>query len=238
MNKKLLVLIVAALCISATPAMANVIFDLEDTKMTVNTLHADVAFDLSAVSSPGLTAKIKEGGTVLQQTDLTGTADNFDMNIDFTSLGGGAYYGIGDFFIKDDSGVIKAEGTFDTRDAGDVELNAQGKLEISGRVGASVGNSTVLVPNSNPWTFEGDIIDISLASGVEKHTHGFAYVVQFDLGDHGISTLDELFSSTGLVLTAGDVDITVVPVPAAVVLGALGLGAAGLKLRKRERKEA
>lgn len=47
-----------------------------------------------------------------------------------------------------------------------------------------------------------------------------------------LSTTGSWFSAAGYTTDSGSVDASVVPVPAAVLLGILGLGVAGLKLRK------
>ena len=101
-----------------------------------------------------------------------------------------------------------------------------------------LGANTSILVGSNPWVFNGQSeIGAEPTEGVanqitilhpENYDSGDLWTVKFSAPN---VSLDELFR-VDRALSAGEVKGEVVPVPAAVLLGLLGLGAAGVKLRR------
>jgi len=114
------------------------------------------------------------------------------------------------------------------------------ELRIRGHMTNLGTNTKILVNRGDPWKFVGndETGDAGDADGTanqvtmygpENYDIGEVLTVKFGVG----VDLDTLFGGVdNQTLLGGEVKGQVVPVPAAVLLGFLGLGAAGLKLRK------
>jgi hypothetical protein len=103
----------------------------------------------------------------------------------------------------------------------------------------SVQFTQILDPDNVEWA-NGDADDVSLVSPLFSDIPAGGMPSSFSGTQTGVVPLDRVFSlteiavitHTGAGTTSFDLHSTVVPVPGAVLLGILGLGAAGLKLRK------
>jgi len=105
------------------------------------------------------------------------------------------------------------------------------------------GNPSILM-GSDPWVFTGDMHDggpgnadgnLLTITVNEPGNHDTGGLVALHYPVYGsFSSLQDLFASLGQgsVLDNGSVHAQVVPIPAAVLLGMLGLGVTGMKLRK------
>ena len=116
-----------------------------------------------------------------------------------------------------------ALGTFSAMDIGGdtISGNLVGTWEKQGDSGIFSGSMTNIVFNSADNVFNGHLGDVSMIFDIDQPWDGT--IVQLTAGGGWFS--DE-FSVTG-----GSID-AVVPVPGAILLGILGLCAAGIKLRK------
>jgi len=115
-------------------------------------------------------------------------------------------------------------------------------FQIAGSLGAPGG---ILLPPTDPWTFSGQpgaINPDSLNVGGDNliqvpyqvSTYDVGNLVEFHLGGVLLpdgSTQDTFFG-TDVSLGGGDMKVTIVPAPAAVVLGLFGLGAVGWYMRR------
>ena len=253
-RKLFLVICFAALCLNATLVMADlsIVFDIDGTKMTMTndgsgSIHTgDITIDTAALfPEPMLIADIvdSETGATLDRVVTYGgelTEDMLSMHLDFSGAGEN-WSAIGDLLIRDYSGADKIEAAFVSNS---VEISG-GNLDIAGAL-MPLSETSILVPSSDPWTFtgqmggipgggaDGEPYTITVPSNVGARTSGTIVVMHYALPS-GIGSLQDLFNlSTGTELVRGDVDITITPIPTAVLLGTIGLGMAvvGLKLRK------
>jgi hypothetical protein len=106
--------------------------------------------------------------------------------------------------------------------------------DLGGYAGISAG-----FPGSHFWYYgTGSVSGASpvLVDDGQWHSYSYTFTTPLSIGNH-IHLMFEDFYATGygLLNNAGDVyfdDISLVPVPGAVLLGILGLGAVGVKLRR------
>ena len=252
MKIKLLILSIAALCLSATPAVANIYVhvDIDGTEMTLtntDTSGNGVADTHTAsITLEGTTAdwiKVQKKDTSLGLLDDVKIEDAADFAVSFTNLnfvqsGGTWSTTTGDLTI-DDTGATKFNTKFKSVS---ISLNDQfNEFEMTGKLYVSnPSTSSILVPTANSWTFNGEsgTVDsdnqVTISPNAYNYDSGICIVAHFDV--HEYSTLAALFgdlnSGNPVTLDDGDIELTIVPIPAAVILGVLGLGVAGLKLRK------
>lgn len=134
---------------------------------------------------------------------------------------------------------------------------AGGVLTIHGKLSTILGNASILLNPAAPlaWTYKGeddtltgpgsdtvaDQITVTNPSR-DEYDAGTLYVLQISLYDYGDGTTitaanaDDLFADAafheGFSATGGDMKIDVIPAPAAVLLGLMGLGLVGWRMRK------
>ena len=246
MKMKFLVLGVAVLCFGAGPAIADLYLDVDIayTEMTITptgpgTASVDITdtdwgnigvFVYDDAGTSGIADDILMDQAYIYNMGL----NNFDalLNLTFTQAASELWSASGTVTVRDTtfSDVIAGEFT-STRI---VIPSSSTDLYVHGRL-RPIAPSTSLLTTS-PWVFAGQMGPAG--------SDGVAGQVTLDPADYfdsgivtvlhyrvGTSSLDTLFSTSDSFIQ-GDVSMTVVPVPAAFLLGMLGMGVAGLKLRK------
>ncbi len=237
MKIKLLVLAIA-LCLSAAPAMADMVtYDmgiatLDFTQATNNLLVQETSLSMLYLEFDDL------GGVALDNVAIIG-GDNFNLTLDLTMN----QLGINNWSA---SGSLKFTDTDATSNAVEAavqsySVKADGtSLQIVGSLSPQNPPPSILVNRGDPWVFVGNTdgggADADLTANQitvfnpESYDGGTVWTIKFGMTD----SLDVFFGTTGQDrhLTGGEVKGSVVPVPAAVLLGILGLGVVGLKLRK------
>ncbi len=235
---------IAALCLSAAPAMADlqVYIDIDGTKMTVDgdTNQGTIELNNGGFKAPTIDAWLQDGQTSAPLDLATidnGTFDGLSVALQFVESGG-VWSASGDLTLTDITGVTKVAATFSS-----FSVTIHGDdLDIEGALSPVLGpSSSILLPSLDPWIFEGNagavpgadstINQITVPANVDSFDSGNLLVMHHTL-PVGLRSLEQLFATGERTLTQGDVDITVVPVPAAVLLGMIGLGAVGVRLRK------
>jgi len=153
--------------------------------------------------------------------DLT-TVLNFD--------GAGNNYSVtGSVEINDQTGGTKVAALFQATYVEFIPLlGPRSDLHIEGFLTPLLGNQSIL-SESGSWEFVGNTETVTLAANAASYDTGIMTVFDMELGNYG--SLQEFLADDGAT-GMGDVAVSVVPVPGAVLLGMLGLGAVGIKLRK------
>jgi len=213
----LLIISFAALCLTAAPAMADmVLFDFH-----YGSLTSTYTYDTGAFSSSANPALTLGGVTRLQPPIKTaifmpgwGGLEGFSLSMTISNIVGLTADGVGSFTLTD-----------------------TGSDTITGNITgnwARVGTSNI---------FGGELNNVQFTSTTDNNFDGHwgtAVSMSFPWASTPwYGTLIEL-STTGTwfgdgvdyTTNSGSVDASVVPVPAAVILGVLGLGVVGWKLRK------
>jgi hypothetical protein len=229
MKTRFLLLGLAALCLSTAPAMADMFSFTYDGLQTwyspgSQTFTADVVDGIS----PGSVTRIEPvgGSALFGATGWEAGPKHFLLSMVISNIGGGGTTadGSGSFTLTDiDSDTISADihGQWEPQNT---TLRFHGDL-----------SNVVYTPSSaGETTFDGNLDSVSMV---------------FSAPSPWVGTLIELTAS-GLTFTSGWGDgspgdgvggiqgggvtatITAVPVPAALLLGFLGLGTVGLKLRR------
>ena len=236
LKRRLLIISLAALYLSAVPAMADIVgLTATQTSMTVTeiwngTTARTTAVALSPASSLDMYIKGSDG--IIQQS-LTVKPFDLTATLDFT-VAGGVYSATGDLVVNDTGGTKIAADFVSTSvtftPVGPFAFGWASVLEVTGYLTPQSGTS-ILLGGSPQWVFEdtttGDTISLASADG-------------FDHGDMIVYEYYVNYGSLQHFLEAGDMDaygtlnatIHSTPIPAAVLLGIIGLGVAGLKLRK------
>jgi hypothetical protein len=249
MKIKLLVLAVA-ICMIVTPAKADlaVVLSSDSINLTVqsNTTSAGINTVTAQVAAAGTGSDMRVN---LQDSITFANLDGveitpYNLAFDITFVGSGnAYTASGTFKLWDASSSVNPDiyasftGTSINYTA---STTGPGQLQIDGLLRTPSGFSSILQPTSTPWVFQGTSQDgtnnadgnattVTVPLGVHNYDAGSLVSLYFPI----INTADmqTLFSTTSNIGN-GDLQAVIVPVPAALVLGVLGLSVAGLKLRK------
>ena len=239
-RRLLLVISLVALCLSAAPARAglSLSFDIDDTEMTYTT--GDGKATVRETDSSILEGSLYSGSTKTDSAYIL-SASNFDALLDLQFSGGGSSWSAaGSLAVTDSSLSNRFEADFASTAITLTQVGTNYFLTVQGTLATQAGNDAILV-NSDPWTFAGTSQDSGVGNGSDTVANtitiagwdawdsGDLFTIHWDVGT--ISNLDTLFGSDR-TLSNGQMVFTVVPVPAAVLIGMLGLGVAGLKLRK------
>ena len=141
-----------------------------------------------------------------------GLGGNFGLSMTLSNVTGTSAIGSGSFAITDTTGDV---------------------------LGGNISGSWARVGVSN--VFSGVMTNVSFAnnsgdSTLNGHIGSASMIFPQPIPWHGsliqLSTTGTWFSQGSYATTSGSVDASIVPVPGAVLLGILGLGAVGVKLRK------
>ena len=230
----LLVICFAALCLSAAPAMADFVELLAgSTQMTVTDTSGGGGTSATAtvIAADTIKMSLKDSDDLtLLQPEITVDSSALNATLYFEGTGGNDYTATGSLEMSDIDTKIAADFvsttlTFDSswnQWAG----TYMGTLNMTGYLTTQENETSILLGDS-PWEFG----TISLSDpDPSLFTHGnmidFHYNMQYE-------TLQEFLakvSADGSGLLNAQIYST--PIPAAVLLGIIGLGVAGLKLRK------
>ena len=235
MKKKLILVFCLSLFLGATPAMATM-FDFHFGSLT-STWDGTSGF--STIVNPALTqgsltrlrvptavAGFYPNGLVPNPTvpgtfyDWANLGGNFSLSMSITGLTGTgtaadpySATGSGSFAITDINGDI-------------ISGNIQGawarSTSVSNDFSGAISNVS-FANNSGDGNFDGHLGSASMSYPQAIPWRGS--LIQ-------LSTTGGWFSAGAYSTDSGSVDASVVPVPGAVLLGILGLGAVGVKLRK------
>ena len=237
MKRKLLVVFCLSLFLGAAPAMA-------DLALVYDMGYAVLDYD-------ALSKKLTVHETTLSTLSLSIFDDVANVTTDEAALWGGSQFNLLlDLTLVDEAGDDNwsASGSLqftdiDTADyavSAAVQINsittAGGALELRGSLSPLSGTS-ILVNRGDPWVAGGSALSLAVGSDGVQDQITVNNADSYDGGEiltikFGVTTgLDELFGQNR-TLTNGDVKGSVVPVPGAVLLGILGLGAVGIRLRK------
>lgn len=253
MKTRLLVMTLAVLSLNAIPATADlqVYVDIDGTKMTVNGTANTAAIRIDPTllgSRPTVFATLQDRETTaaLDTTEITDAlGDMLLFDLAFTESAPGIWSATGELYLDDATGYFRIAGSF----VSDYVTIHGDDLDIEGSLVPlyAAGAESLLLPGASSypaWTFQGQVgggdggpyddgvaNTITVPGNLGWFIDGNVLVMHHTL-PMGIRSFEALFADGERALTTGDIDITVVPVPAAILLGFLGLGAAGLKLRR------
>jgi hypothetical protein len=218
MKTKLLILSIAVLCLNAAPAKADLFgfhlgnlendydgttFTATDWQQTTGNLYRNLA--------PAGTAEFDNNSWNL---GTPATQEDFLISLTISSITETGAVGVGTFTLKDIDGDVLT-GTV----SGTWTPTGTSFANFTGTLG-----TVTYTPANN--TFDGHSGDaVSLVFSSPQPWNGA--IVQLAVTGNWFS--QGAYSEPEL---GGSIDVGIVPVPAAVLLGILGLGAAGLKLRK------
>jgi hypothetical protein len=163
-----------------------------------------------------------------------GGVDRFDLLLDMTLTRRGAndYAAAGTFKMADVSGIEKVFANFRSTSVTLVGgiLNIDGLLE---------GNSPILINAYSPWVFKGlesvpgepdGDADLTVPN---PGAYDSGVLVAMKFGLPSSLSLDGVFNrGTNVNLTGGEVKGSIVPAPAAIGLGMIGLGLVGWFMRR------
>ncbi len=233
-------LIAVALLVIAPAAMAdiNVAYDLQEASLSyVRDANSNVLTVTETGSSTFVVKKL-DGLTTLDGAKLVadeGDLFSVSLVLNLEDLAGDNNWGgSGTFTFTDKNGVTVAAANVKIIDA----FIKDGNLQIDGSLLTMGANSSILLPSGDPWIFEGskgsgtadqDGVDGRITvSNAASFDNGDVMNLRFGVGN---ITLDQLFADN-FDADSGEVKGKIVPAPAAVLLGAMGLGLVGWVKRR------
>jgi len=239
MMKRILLLFLiccAALCLGTAPAMADLWVDFiaPQTQLTVDTTSPPGDGTLATatmVGAPntGLYVYITDTDNVIAPQSLTHNPYDLTALLNFAGAGN-AYSVTGELMINDETGGTKVAAVFESTYVEFTKTSAfMSDLHIEGVLSPLAGNQSILSESSS-WEFVGNNTEtVSLAANAAYYDTGAITVFDMEVGGYG--TLQEYLADDGAT-GIGDLSASIVPVPAAALLGMIGLGVVGVKLRK------
>ena len=257
MKRKLILAIsLVSLLLSAAPATADLwlYFDIDQTQLSyTNTSATTGTGTISLQSNATLYASLWNDVTPIDSAQIDNSdagVFSFSASLSFTKMGADDWDATGSLSLTELSGVnTRATANFTSNrlnGPADVYLAKIGgmpfyELHVDGYLSPFTAPSILVgAAAGNPWTFAGENQDGGLGNGSDGVANRIT-VQPWEPWDGGTiasfhfatatSSLDSFFGSNQS-LSDGDIDMTVVPVPAAVLLGILGLSVVGVKLRK------
>jgi len=226
-KRKILLLFIcfAALCLTAAPARADmVLFDFHYGSLTSTYTSATGAFSASMnpVTTSGSVTRLE--APIGWAQFWPGVPGQPPVESWWNTLGG-------DFLLEMtidhiNAGTADGSGTFTITDTGGDTITGglAGDWIDMGPSNVFVGTlSNVLFVVSDDGNFDGHSGSVSMSFTSLPPWYGTLIE---------LSTTSTWFSEGDYTTNSGSVDASVVPVPAAVILGVLGLGVVGWKLRK------
>jgi hypothetical protein len=254
MKIKLLVSI-AVLSLIAAPAMANL-------QIRMDSIQADLSVTAVDATSASGTISLAEGGilNVDLEDDISGTwqdldnaqmlkdtaTDNFLLtNLSFSQVAADVWTATGSLSVSDTVGVrVLADFTSNyisinaaSSDPGDPQYF----FTMAGDLVPQGSSTSILVNGGAVWTYVGEYIkpgspDADSSNPLPQITvanwNGWNQGTLLELHlQVGTGSLDTFFTNSG-GYTDGQLNVTITPIPGAILLGILGMGVAGLKLRK------
>ena len=218
MKTRLLVLALA-MCMIATPAKAD-LFNF--TVHTLDMTYAGGNFDASLSPTLGGMFFTRAVAPISTIVFGPGTSGDFDISMAITvinsSPGSESATGVGDFILTDVDG--------DTI-TGDVS-GEWGMTGVPTFAGELTNVNWTQVGSDSDDLFHGDSASVSMVFTAPQPWYG----TLIELTATGAAWFGFGDWTNPATVTGGSVDAAVIPVPAAVILGVLGLGVVGWKLRK------
>lgn len=230
------------------PALADpisVTFKYDEMSLSFKPATNKLKIDRTSLSDSKL-ATVR-GGNTLDRAWIqhnSPTAFNALLDLTVTKISANNYSIAGTFKLTDTDKTSNAiEADFSSID---VSYNSATQLLlINGRLSTRAGNSSILVnrdPGDGSWVYAGqaaytpDNDDDDGTDGTititDPHNYDLGQLIWISFNVGGFSDLDDLFSSDVDVERGGTVHGDVVPLPGALMLGALGLGLIS-RLRRR-----
>jgi len=236
MKRKLIVVFCLSLFLSAGPTMADMVgLYVWQTEMTVDVTGSDGQVATATVGPSGVS-----GMNIAIKRDITSpayqalTSEAADVVAVLNFVGSGNDYDVsGSLEVRDGTGDIKIAADFDAHEVLWTSTYGGGNLSVRSYLRPQAGNSSILL--GSPWEYEGITSGnvISLDDNAVSYDVGDIWVMEYNVPDSSLQNfLRTLTSDDSTNVAWGHLDATVVPVPGAVLLGMLGLGAVGIKLRK------
>jgi len=241
MKKAICILILSAFM--AVPAVADLVVPYDMTEAVFNFTKSSKQLLVTESTGSNLLVTLEDElviGPAKDSAKIVG-GDNFDLVVDLTmkaEFGANNWSAAGTLkFTDTDTASYAVEADFHSTL---VEIDNEGYLRIEGTLSDTTSNTSILVNRGDPWEYVGNA-EGAIAGDADgkpnqitvynpgSYDGGTLLTIKFAAAGYD---LDTLFSDDREDWYPGEVKGQIVPVPAAVLLGFLGLSAAGLKLRK------
>jgi hypothetical protein len=246
MKRMMTIFMISALILSfgATSASAaiNVFFDFQGLKFSFDRTAASGAtgmigtFTVETTSGSDLQAAIRDENVILDDVEIDDWTD-FDFSFTGDVMYNGSSYSLvalgansdGISFTDVDTSDNAVEADFSSTATSVSPLGGNVNLfSFSGNLGSLGGSADPILvnrPTGGPtWTFEGDGSE-TIVAGPPVDNFQTGGLVQIHLTTTETS-VDDLFEED-VMLSGGDLKLTVVPAPAALILGLIGLPVVG-----------
>ena len=225
--------VLAVLLLASAPAAADLVFVEFDYALLDLHYSGDAGGRVLTVTESSFspaTVTLKNGIDIVDGP-ATISSGAFDLQLQATVGTAAQGYAItGTFWATD---IVTGTRVFDatfTSTFVDVTSAYQGALVIEGKL-AGIGGQPILVNRpvgDDDWVYAGAVGTVTVT---DADSYGSGDLLQMTFGVDG-STLADLFDNGEQSGGSGWMHGTVVPVPAAVLLGVVGLGLVGWRMRR------
>jgi len=242
MNMRFLVLSIALLCFVAGAAIADVYVDVDVsyTQLSITPTSSGATATMTGTEDSAIhvflmddngTATLSDD-TIVDRAIIDGTPFGVNINLTLTRLAAENWSASGSASVTDTTLVNRIEGGFTSTAIAFGPTSTD--LYIHGVLRPVAPDTSLLT--ASPWVFVGTsgsagqdgVPHQVTVNYAEIYDSGIVTVLHYNVGTN---SLDTLFSTPD-TYGQGDISMTITPAPAALLLGFLGLGAAGLKLRR------
>lgn len=237
----LLAAVVGILAMTATPAPATMFVSFHADSTSFEYDEPTKYMQIKASSSTILTIATADDSapsTLLDSVVFNSGVDPTDFVLTLTWANvAGTWVGTGQVAFKDTTGATKMEATVTTTWADYAKVAFVGVFQMTGYLQPLGANTSILLTATDPWVYTGNgpgsVGSDSTVSQPNSATYQGGLLFNFSISQEFVGTdLTGFLGANQSAASVGDAAFAVIPVPPALLLGLVGLGILGWRMRR------